>query len=551
MFDGLKFKCENFDLRQLEALPIEPEMCVGFRTGELKKITAECDGLTIEVIQSPETGTKFCRFRGSLQKYANGGAAHAGAFTHAQVCGAVAGLCERFDIDPKTARLENLEISTDLILPDNASARQFLKTLICHGSKPFQPMNPEKPELGRIAPRQEYTFKLYDKGSQAQTGEANLLRVEIRVQKMAYLKPYGIATLYDLTDTGKVAPLGNLLQSVISETVCYDGSVPESSLTTREQMNLKDFCNPNWWMNLHKANRWVNRQKFAAWVEKREANKLFLNVVFSMPSHWENLLSVTRENVDFLSNISSSAQNPNFDFLSRMMRGQKVKLNKNICILPETEKNDGQNIPSAPTSTPPTKRSFFHKKYCRCCGRDISTQKAKSIYCSETLFGADARKCRDSAHNARRREARKAEVERLETLLPTLPALVIQFTVFALDRSEPETPALSAVATFTHAQVYGHPFPGIRQARRVDLTTITGKAFTFTRSFAKRVLSFLASTPPALQPQPPKVLPPDKTAPKLATGEKPRLPMPHKGERMGFATVGEIADKIFDNLIND
>lgn len=551
MFDGLKFRCDSMDLRQLEALPIEPEMCVGFKTGELRKITGECDGMKFEVCQDPESGKMFCRFRGSLHRYANGGAANVGPFTFRQVCEAVADLCARFGIEPESARLENVEIGVELPLP--IPARQFIKGLICHGSKPFQPLNVEKPDLGRIAPRQEYDFKLYDKGSQAETGAGHLLRVEIKVGKMAYLKPFGLATLADLTNPDKVQPLGELLQSVMNDVIYYDGSVQETALTMREQLHLKEVRNPVWWADLSKRSRYDYRQKFAAWVQKHGANKLFLNVVFSMPSHWENLLSVTHETTDFLSDFSSVAHGQKLDFLSRTLRGQKVQLNKNIIFCPNDSEICPKPEPVTGPDTPAVKRSFFHSNFCRCCGRDISAQSPGSRFCSTRRFGAAARRCRDKAHNDRRREARRLEVERLEMLLPDLPALVVSFTVFVPDRSEPGVSALRAAATLTHANVYGQPYRGIRQAVRVDLVTSAGQVYTFTRSFAKRLLSFLASTEPAPQPmtapaarsmRPPSTIAND--APAAAA-----VPLPGKGGRLGLSTVGAIAGKIFDHLLKD
>ncbi len=548
MFDGLKFKCDSMDLRQLQTLPIEPEMCVGFTTGELRKITGECDGMKFEVSHSPENGKMFCRFRGSLQKYANGGAANVGAFTFEQVCRALNDLCTRFGIDLHTARLENVELGLELPLP--IPARQFLKSLICHGSKAFQPINVEKPDLGKIVPRQEYDLKLYDKGSQAETGEANLLRVEIRVCKMMFLKSFGISTLADLTNPDKVRPLGGLLQSVLNDVICYDGSVSESALTIREQLHLKEVCNPVWWADLSKRSRWDYRQKFAAWVQKNGANKLFLSVVFSLPSHWENLLTVTHKTLDFLSDFSSVAHGVRLDFLSRTLRGQKVQLDKNIIFASNDQKNGPENQTETGPDTPAVKRSFFHPNFCQCCGRDISAQKPGSRFCSAGRFGARARRCRDQAHNTRRREARRIEVERLESLLPGLPAVVLSFTVFAPDHSAPGVPALQAVATLTHPQAYGQPFPGIRQAVRVDLLTTSGQCYTFTRSFAKRLIGFLASTAPAPQPSPASVARPLRP-PVTTNQDKAPPPALPKGQRIGLSTLGEIADQIFDNLIKD
>ncbi|HEY8401336.1 MAG TPA: hypothetical protein VIK89_08745 [Cytophagaceae bacterium] len=50
-----------------------------------------------------------------------------------------------------------------------------------------------------------------------------------------------------------------------------------------------------------------------------------------------------------------------------------------------------------------------NKRYCKSCGRDISGQKLNSVFCSEKIFGKEAKKCRNKDSNPRNHVKRKIE----------------------------------------------------------------------------------------------------------------------------------------------
>ena len=123
-----------------------------------------------------------------------------------------------------------------------------------------------------MAVGQFYTLKLYDKGKQAGTLEADLMRLEIHASKMEHLKPYGLATLADLTDAAKVADLGDVLQKAFAGVLCYDGSINGTQLTERERLFLEQCKNPLFWLNLGKDVRYRTRQRFADLLARFGAN---------------------------------------------------------------------------------------------------------------------------------------------------------------------------------------------------------------------------------------------------------------------------------------
>ncbi|MEI6410262.1 MAG: hypothetical protein WCR52_12820 [Bacteroidota bacterium] len=504
MFDGFKLNCTGTDFRAWEDHPdLEFKGVTNLRTGELlpEARRAEYNGLLFKIAPSTiEPGQFRCYLQGSLHRFANDGGPNDGAFSFDQVRATIRELETRFGIDPNRARLENLEIGINIPLP--FPVRKFMPTLICHywqNYRQFSDLDAKDPYLGKAAHRQQYSVKLYDKGKQAGTGAPNVLRLEIHISKMLFLEPYKVATLADLTDPAKVAGLAMLLQKVFAGVMLYDGSAAENTLSEKERANLNNWKNPLYWLNLDKDARYNNRQRFAAFIEKHRANSAFLSVVKMVPTLWENLQYDAQKNSDELTDFRQARRNENCDELTVKIKGQNVVFNNNsICdiFLPETPK---ETTPPSSPNTPTHKRKNF-QNFCACCGRDISGQRRGSRYCSETRFGAGARRCRDTAHHNRQKEARRIEAESLHTILPDLLTLIASVAVFAMDT---DRRGLCLIATAVPAQVAGTRFVPIRSAVRVELSMSNGPGIAYTKSRAKKLLSYLANLPAQGYPSPP------------------------------------------------
>jgi hypothetical protein len=51
--------------------------------------------------------------------------------------------------------------------------------------------------------------------------------------------------------------------------------------------------------------------------------------------------------------------------------------------------------------------SILYPKYCLTCGRDITSQKISSKFCSEKMHGKEVKKCRNKVSNFNLRESRR------------------------------------------------------------------------------------------------------------------------------------------------
>lgn len=523
MFDGIKIFCSVRDPNQWLGHPdLDFGLTVSAKTGEVlpEPIRAKFRELLFKISPSrSEPGGHWLQVSGSLHRYANGGTANVGDFTHADLCRTVADLCQRFGIEAKAARLENVEFGLNLRL--SVPVRDFLAGCVVHvGEKSyrqFSNLNEDRATLGKMAIRQFYTVKLYDKGKQAGTGEADVLRLEVAVSKMEFLKPYRVATLADLCDPVRVADLGDVLQRVFAGVLCYDGSIKPKTLSEREQLFLEQCKNPLFWLNLDKDRRYYLRGKFDEMMARNFCNIAYRNALQKVAETWRRMLGDAQKKCDQLTDFPAGEAQINSDILTVRMKGWNVGIDGNYHNNINGSKicdSSPENGPAAPPGTVPDKRSFFRfgePRFCGCCGRDISAQRPGSLFCSERVFGKAARRCRDAAHNDRRRAAVGIEAAQLADLLPGVLAAA-SLTVFAFDLLDTAPrPALVPMAHGTPADFAGTAFRGIRRAVRVDVLTADSVAVVLTRARAKSLLRHLARLEPS----------PTMAAPRPSVGAAP------------------------------
>ena len=165
-------------------------------TGELNyPIISELEGFKIKI-----KSENFTEISGSLHKYYTGGENYSD-FTIDNVKDAVNSLLAELNLTANQILVSNIEFGVNLKVP--WSAFEVLDRLIVYKSKPFVPLVSNRTNAGSQAKFQQYEFKIYNKGKQCNLKE-NVLRIEIRVKKMAFLArnlPSGASKLY-LSDIG-------------------------------------------------------------------------------------------------------------------------------------------------------------------------------------------------------------------------------------------------------------------------------------------------------------------------------------------------------------
>lgn len=219
-------------------------------TGELNyPIISELEGFKIKI-----KSENFTEISGSLHKYYTGGENYSD-FTIDNVKDAVNSLLAELNLTANQILVSNIEFGVNLKVP--WSAFEVLDRLIVYKSKPFVPLVSNRTNAGSQAKFQQYEFKIYNKGKQCNLKE-NVLRIEIRVKKMAFLArnlPSGASKLY-LSDIGS-EELWQCFQTKLNEAFGYilfeDKTINSLKLPETDKIHYLTGCNPKTWERISKS----------------------------------------------------------------------------------------------------------------------------------------------------------------------------------------------------------------------------------------------------------------------------------------------------------
>lgn len=364
MIDGAKiiFYSESV-VNDLLRLGVEPEANVKVdSTGEMKfPKFAEYKNLRFKISESNRV-----EITGSLHKYWSKGENHSD-FTFSELSECITDLCLKFNINPLEAHLAGFEFGVNVSPLFNPF--EFCGHVIAYKNESFSKFRTNKKiQIGFEAQKQQYSVKVYDKGKQY-LKETNYLRFEVKVSKMKFLQSKGIKTFHltDLLNPKVLNQLGELLNEMFEECIVSD-KVRTSDLTATE-LKIYTLCsNPKVWERFDSRERYRKRNQFERIIEKYGLNKWKGITARMIRDKWNLLYSFKPESVENLTD------------LPKRQKGEFNRLSKGLIYH---------------TSDLPKKR------VCKSCGRDISQQKKGSVFCSESIFGKEAKRCRNLNSNPR------------------------------------------------------------------------------------------------------------------------------------------------------
>lgn len=314
---------------------------------------------------------------GSIHKDWNGGT-NENDFTFKDVPEAIDRFCLEFELSPSLAFVKNLEIGVNLQLPLNAS--ELIDQILCF--KNLQPLRPydANPEYYFIEFEQkEYFLKVYDKGKQYRRdlpNTPNTLRIEIKAMKSRLLS--GVETLADLRQMATLQVLGVKFNKLVKGLVFDDDTLNPKDLNLKDRKLYQLLSNPRNWKRF-KGNMTTSKdtriKRFKYLVETYGIRK-----IYSL----------------FAGAIA--------DKLTLLSNGTDLEV-----------------------FTPNTYTVKFDKRRaCQSCGKDISGQHKKSLFCSAKYVGERAaKKCRNNNSNPRNNRKRKIEkIKRKGLLFDIMPFLI-------------------------------------------------------------------------------------------------------------------------------
>jgi hypothetical protein len=370
-------------------------------TGEVKEQSAIYLGLEFKLVSN-----RHFYITGSLHKFWNNlngrGEQNFNDFNFSNLVEVIKELYHSFNLLPENCILENLEFGVNI--SPKGSVQDILRSAILHKGKPFtHEYLPNK--YYRVCEYQQYLIKIYDKGIQYSRPE-NILRFEVKVRRMKYLKNTGIKTLADLLDTAKLALLGAILASNFIDILFFDNTIPNSiqhSLLTQGQA-------PIFWLKLHESNYnnyYKKRIRFKDLV-KKHGTQDFQEIVGGLVTQkWNELLTSTPKTLQELTGVEKT----DITEINHSDKGLKPIIFQPLINTQES----GAEAPDKEMAP----------RYCITCGRDISNQRPTSKFCSAKYVGyLAAHKCRNADSNPRNRIKYNMERKKsLWTLFDILPYL--------------------------------------------------------------------------------------------------------------------------------
>lgn len=264
MIDGIKIDVPSVNANKwLDNRYLHFYTYTSTKTGEQLEDTlfAKYKGLKFFIIKSKKhKGKYYYEVRGSIHKYFNNGKHNANDFTIVNLKKVLKELHKKFNIDPKTAILRNVEFGVNIHTP--VDAKDLLKNLVCYGNYPFGTLRINRIVVGKSIVQQRSDLKIYNKSKQFDLPLQNLTRIELAVNKMVFLKRYNITTLSDLLNKSKLEPLGGLLLSYWVDVIYYDKMIDWRQLTTFERKKILYYATPRNWQDFDKKQRYRAKKHF-------------------------------------------------------------------------------------------------------------------------------------------------------------------------------------------------------------------------------------------------------------------------------------------------
>lgn len=398
MIDGLKVVCKGHDPQKWRGLNLlDFARPVSIDTGELQGRNSEARryGLTFRITDT-EDGGGACSFFGSLHTHRNEGEENSDLFTFGEVAEEVERLERWYHIQPETAYLRALEFGVNI--PVKYRPMRLINKAMLHKREELVTVSKRECKArGKEAVRRRYSVKLYEKnGGQKDEAGNYILRFELRYNDLEQIaKQYDIKTLADLKDRKKVKALQSLLIQAAEDVFFFDRKADPQGLTDKQLYKWWRYSNADFWKE---ERRGGSLSKKAYQREKQRCEELRAKGgVFDTGKYFVNLVKMAVTKYDktstktgyFWESETESKKHKDLGTFGKLgLTFPKVTIRAGRKLSPLQGKND-------------VKFTTQKRRFCKTCGREISDQHSRSIFCSERLYGKEAKKCRNKDSNTR------------------------------------------------------------------------------------------------------------------------------------------------------
>lgn len=442
MIDGVKILCNLNPSDWTNNKNLSFRSWADLSTGEIPHNSKHADikGLRLSII-SGNTGT-FCNLRGSLPKYFNNGENNAFDYDYRDFLTTCDQLGDDLKINPKEAILRGFEFGVNINLPFEIAtiyeAVKCLKMNICGISKIEGKRN------GLRFDFQQYEVKIYDKGQQQTGKKSRLMRFEIVVKKMAFVKSLRIKTLADLQNKAVWLELSKILLKVWDEIIFIDKSLKYRLMSNHQQKKYLRFFDIHYWAN-HNRNTYYKAKNDLSKLQtlyegKHNAKRIIYDLIaekcqklttLSSAEIGDNLTKSKERN-----NTQGNKENATTEkkhFWRQFNHLDKWLILGNIYTPNLSSINIKNNTLKSNTNLSKKNNKNTHaqeykpkKNKCMNCKKIITQKKANAKFC-----GLKCKNHYNGKHRTKERQKQRAtEVRELKKLLPKLkgsdlPLLVI------------------------------------------------------------------------------------------------------------------------------
>ena len=406
MIDGIKIRCIGttpYDWECNHLLKFASS--IDTTTGEVlaKNKVAFYRGLSFHLIPSTVANTTHCIVKGSLATYYNKGVNNAFDYDVTMLQKTILELETLFNINPVTAEIQAFEFGAN-ITPVQPT-KQIINGLRAYQSDNFTGLKMDNVFNGKQLQRQEYIFKIYDKGLQTAKPEANLLRLEYAIKSTKTARKYGIVVLSDLNSIDKLNKLKTVLLDVWANVIFYDKGLKLRYMNEADTKKMLYYLDATNW------------GKFST-MQRNRAKKHFrhLHGLYCTSTTQSDVLELLSTKMDKLTAVIC------YDLRNYAVGYDSQKIDAEMLRFTHLDKHVNRNIkPLGNSIEIPNKKKVEnglkkHRQKCCSCEVDISHKKANTKYCSKHCNNSIQAKKR----KMNRQNIKKSENQNLVLLLDNL-----------------------------------------------------------------------------------------------------------------------------------
>lgn len=302
MIDFVKIEMPNKKkdqlIQKLRANNWKVDYTLDGETGEILEypVYPEFQNLKIEIL-SP----KFIQLRGSLHKFFENGN-NIKSFNYNDFLSVIISLNESIGLDPFISPIHHIEFGVNI--KPGCDIDDLINRILNHNGKNFYPMDEQEGlSLGINCKRFQYIIKIYRKK------DTNILRVEIKVNRIKFLENVGVRFLIDLLDPTIWKALANELTTMIQELIIIDNSIDINSLKPKEKILIENWGNPKYLIKKRKE----NSRKFQ--YERRRYRAIISR--YSKKNEHQEIIKLINEEISQLLTIDESTYLAYSNFIAK------------------------------------------------------------------------------------------------------------------------------------------------------------------------------------------------------------------------------------------